>query len=97
MTMSAVGLDVALTVLGAEEEIMCLASQLRAHGLRTGAYLRASGKLARQLKWANDQHARWVLLYGPEEQRAGNVTFRDMVAGEQSPVPLAEVWHERDS
>lgn len=85
------GLDVALTVLGAEDEVMRLASGLRARGLRTGVYLGSSGKLGKQLKWADDQRARRVLLYGPEEQRAGVVTVRDMESGEQTRVPLAEV------
>lgn len=85
------GLDVALTVMGAEEEVMRLASQLRAQGMRTGVYLGSSSKLAKQMKWAADQHARWVLLYGPEEQQTGNVTVRDMESGEQTAVPLAEV------
>lgn len=85
------GLDVALTVMGAEEEVMRLASQLRAQGMRTGVYLGSSGKLAKQMKWAADQHARWVLLYGPEEQQTGNVTVRDMESGKQMQVPVAEV------
>ncbi|MEO7195245.1 MAG: histidine--tRNA ligase, partial [Pseudonocardiaceae bacterium] len=63
------GLDVALTVLGAHADIMRLAGELRALGLRVGVYLGSSGKLARQLQWANDQHARFVLIYGPEEQK----------------------------
>lgn len=63
-----------LTVRGAEEEVMRLASQLRAHGLRTGVYLGASGKLAKQMRWANSQHARVVLLYGPEEQQTCAMT-----------------------
>ncbi|MGH8907662.1 MAG: histidine--tRNA ligase, partial [Egibacteraceae bacterium] len=36
------GLDVALTVLGAEDEIMRLAGELRGHGLRVGVYLGSS-------------------------------------------------------
>ncbi|MGH3694895.1 MAG: histidine--tRNA ligase [Pseudonocardiaceae bacterium] len=84
------GLDVALPVLGAEEDIMRLAAQLRARGLRTGVYLGSSGKLARQLTWANDQHARFVLIYGADEQAAGEVTVRDMESGEQTPVSFAD-------
>ncbi|MGH3365622.1 MAG: ATP phosphoribosyltransferase regulatory subunit [Nocardioidaceae bacterium] len=84
------GLDVALTVLGAEEDIMRLAAQLRARGLRTGVYLGSSGRLARQLKWANDQHARLVLIYGADEQAAHEITVRDMQSGEQTPVPFAD-------
>ena len=85
------GLDVALTVLGAEDEVLRLANRLRAEGLRTGVYLGTSGKLARQLKWANDQHARTVLIYGPAEQEAGEVTVRDMTSGEQTRVPVDEI------
>ncbi|WP_410661992.1 His/Gly/Thr/Pro-type tRNA ligase C-terminal domain-containing protein [Amycolatopsis sp. lyj-84] len=85
------GLDVALTVLGAEEEIVRLAGRLRARGLRTGVYLGSSGKLAKQMKWANDQHARWVLLYGPDEQDTKTVTVRDMESGEQSQIQIADV------
>lgn len=84
------GLDVALTVLGAQAEMSTLATQLRALGLRTGVYLGTSGKLARQLKWANDQKARFVVLHGPSEQSEGVVTVRDMASGEQNQVPLAE-------
>ena len=84
------GLDVALTVLGAEKDIVGLAGQLRAQGLRTGVYLGSSGKLAKQLKWANDQQARFVLIYGTDEQAADAITVRDMESGEQTPVPFAE-------
>ncbi|MFY9806249.1 MAG: histidine--tRNA ligase [Pseudonocardiaceae bacterium] len=85
------GLDVALTVVGAENDIMRLAGEIRSHGMRTGVYLGASGKLAKQLKWAHDQHARSVLIYGPDEQKDREVTVRDMESGEQARVPFAEV------
>ncbi|MGH3755410.1 MAG: histidine--tRNA ligase [Pseudonocardiaceae bacterium] len=85
------GLDVALTVLGAQDDIMRLAREIRAQGLRTGVYLGSSGKLAKQLKWAHDQHARTVLIYGPDEQHAREVTVRDMESGEQTRVPITEV------
>lgn len=84
-------LDVALTVLGAEDEIIRLAAEVRAQGLRTSVYLGSSGKLAKQLKWAHDQHARMVLIYGPDEQQTREVTVRDMDSGEQTRVPLTEV------
>lgn len=85
------GLDVALTVLGAEDTVMRLAHDLRGEGLRTGVYLGTSGKLAKQLKWANDANARTVLVYGPEEQAASEITVRDMHSGEQTRVPLDDV------
>ncbi len=84
------GLDVALTVLGAEDDIMRLAGELRGHGLRVGVYLGSSAKLGRQLAWANDQRARSVVIYGPEEQQAREVTVRNMETGDQARVPFAE-------
>lgn len=85
------GLDVALTVLGAEQQVMQIAHEIRAQGLRTAVYSGSSGKLSRQLKWANDQHARTVLIYGPDEQATGEVTARDMTSGEQTRIPLAGI------
>ncbi|GHF34551.1 histidyl-tRNA synthetase [Amycolatopsis bartoniae] len=85
------GLEVALTVLGAEDDVLRLAGELRGRGLRTAVYLGTSGKLGRQLKWANDQHARTVLIYGPEEQANGQVTIRDMASGEQTQVARHQV------
>ncbi|WP_298181592.1 histidine--tRNA ligase [Saccharomonospora sp.] len=85
------GLDVALTVLGAEDAVLRMAAELRGRGLRTGVYLGTSSKLGKQLKWANDQRARTVLIHGPEEQAAGEVTIRDMTSGDQLRVPVGEV------
>ena len=86
------GLDVALTVLAedAEPALLGLAGQLRAAGLRVGLYLGASGKIAKQLKWANDQRARYAVLLGPREFAGNVVTVRDMDSGEQHQLPLAE-------
>ncbi|GHC83880.1 histidine--tRNA ligase [Nocardiopsis terrae] len=87
----AVGLDVAITVLGGQAELMKLASELRTQGLRVGTYLGSSGKLGKQLQWANAQHARFAVIFGPEEQESGEVTIRDMVSGDQNRIPLAQV------
>jgi len=89
-TSHAAGLDVALTVLGAEAEILRFAQQLRARGLRTDVYLGSSGKLAKQLKWANDHRARAVVIYGPDEQATNEITVRDMDSGEQTRLPISE-------
>ena len=86
------GLDVALTVLAADTEpaLVGLAAGLRADGLRVGVYLGASGKLAKQLKWANDQRARYAVLLGPREYAEGVLTVRDMESGDQTQVPLTD-------
>jgi histidyl-tRNA synthetase len=86
------GLDVALTVLSDESlpALVGLAAALRAGGLRVGTYLGASGKIAKQMKWANDQGAGFTVLLGPREHAEGVVTVRDMTSGDQAQVPLAE-------
>lgn len=86
----AVGLDVAITVLGGQAELMKLASELRAQGLRVGTYLGSSGKIGKQLQWANAQNARFAVIFGSEEQETGEVTLRDMVSGDQDRIPLAQ-------
>lgn len=85
-----VGLDVAITVLGGQAELMKLASELRSQGLRVGTYLGSSGKLGKQLQWANVQNARFTVIFGSEEQASGEVTIRDMASGDQNRVPLAQ-------
>jgi histidyl-tRNA synthetase len=67
------------------------AAAARAAGLRASVYLGSSGKLGRQLKWANDNEARWCLIYGEQEHQAGHVTVRDMRSGEQTSVPAGEI------
>jgi len=86
------GLDVALTVLAEEAEpaLLRLAGELRGAGLRVGIYLGASGKIAKQLKWANDQRARYAVLLGPREFAENVVTVRDMGSGEQRQLPITE-------
>jgi histidyl-tRNA synthetase len=86
-------LDVAVTVMdeALAEQSSGWAAAARAAGWRAGVYLGQSAKLGRQLKWANDQGARWCLIYGSAEAEAGTVTVRDMVSGEQTAVPAGDL------
>ncbi|MGE5287919.1 MAG: histidine--tRNA ligase [Micromonosporaceae bacterium] len=86
-------LDVAVTVMGQDyaPQSFAFASAARAAGLRASVYLGSSGKLGRQLKWANDQGARWCLIYGRAEDAERVVTVRDMATGEQTTVPAGEL------
>lgn len=86
------GLDVAMTVLSEDTALTItdLAGALRAEGLRVGIYLGSSGKLARQLKWANDAQARFAVLLGPREQADNLVTLRDMHSGDQEQLALPD-------
>jgi histidyl-tRNA synthetase len=86
-------LDVAITVIDddAAADAMDFAARLRRAGLRTEVYLGSSRKLARQLRWAADRHARYALIYGPQERAAGLVTVRDMDSGDQEQVPPGQL------
>ena len=88
-----VRLDVAVTVMGERfaARSFGFAAAARAAGLRASVYLGSSGKLGRQLKWASDQGARWALIYGAAEEEAGTVTVRDMVTGDQTAAPVADL------
>lgn len=85
-------IDVAVTVLDQALATRCfqLAAEIRRTGVRTGVYLGASGKFAKQMKWANDQGARYCVIYGAAEHEAGTVTIRDMDSGEQTPIPFPQ-------
>jgi len=86
-------IDVAVTVLADDltAQSFALAAQARAAGLRASVYLGSSGKLGRQLKWANDAGARWAVIYGNAEEEAGAVTVRNMTTGEQASVPVGDL------
>jgi histidyl-tRNA synthetase len=86
-------LDVAVTVMDQRYEArsFALAAAARSAGLRASVYMGASGKLGRQLRWANDQGARWSLIYGGAEEEAGTVTVRDMTTRKQTAVPASEL------
>jgi histidyl-tRNA synthetase len=86
-------LDVAVTVMDERHAArsFAFAAAARAVGLRASVYLGNSGKLGRQLKWANDAGARWAVIYGNADEEAGTVTVRDMTTGEQAAVPAGEL------
>jgi histidyl-tRNA synthetase len=90
---TATGVDVAVTVLDHESapELFAITAGLRAAGLRVALYLGSSGKLARQMKWANDQRAKYCLIYGQAEQAAGEITVRDMLTGDQARIPCGQI------
>ncbi len=89
-------IDVAVTVMGEDlaADSFRLAAEIRRAGVRTGVYLGASGKFRTQMKWANDQGARFCVIYGAAERDAGMVTVRDMDSGEQVQVPFEQAAAE---
>jgi histidyl-tRNA synthetase len=86
-------IDVAVTVMRPDlaTHSFGFAGAIRRAGLRSSVYLGSSGKLGRQLKWANDSGARWAVIYGEQEHDAGVATVRDMRSGEQVQVAAAEL------
>jgi histidyl-tRNA synthetase len=69
-----------------------VASLLRAEGLWARAEL-APRKLARQLEAASKEHAHFAVIIG-DELAGGNVQLKDLEAGTQHLVPLADLAHE---
>jgi histidyl-tRNA synthetase len=69
-----------------------VASMLRAEGLSVRAEL-APRKLGRQLETASRDHAHFAVIIG-DELAEGNVQFKDLEAGTQRLVPLAELARE---
>jgi histidyl-tRNA synthetase len=86
-------LDVAVTVMGDDLAAASFgfAAVARSVGARASVYLGSSTKLGRQLKWASDSGARFCLIYGRAEQAESRVTVRDMISGDQTAVPVAEL------
>jgi histidyl-tRNA synthetase len=69
-----------------------VASLLRAEGLRVRAEL-APRKLSRQLETASRDHAHFAVIIG-DELTEGNVQLKDLEAGTQRLIPLAELGRE---
>jgi histidyl-tRNA synthetase len=69
-----------------------VASILRAEGLAVRAEL-AHRKLSRQLETASKEHAHFAVIIG-DELAEGNVQLKDLEAGTQRLVPLADLARE---
>lgn len=68
-----------------EEADQCAvwASKLREQGKVVEVYP-SQAKLQKQMKYANDKQASWVVLYGEKERLAGQVVVKNMNTGEQT-------------
>jgi histidyl-tRNA synthetase len=69
-----------------------VASLLRAEGLSVRAEL-APRKLGRSLETASKEHAHFAVIIG-DELDEGNVQLKDLEAGTQRLVPLADLARE---
>lgn len=66
-----------------------VARQFREMGLRTIAYTEVV-RLPRQLKFADRMNIRFVVILGPDEAAANQITVKDLVKGEQFTTTVEE-------
>lgn len=67
----------------------CL-NQLRAAGVNADLYPEPV-KLKKQMKYANDRKVPYVILVGESEMASGELSFKNMVSGEQEKLPLTTI------
>jgi histidyl-tRNA synthetase len=80
--------EVLVTVFNQESMGVSLkiGAHLREVGLHTEVYFEPKDGLGKQLKYASNKGIPAVIIAGPDEVAAGNVTVRDMRTGEQRTV-----------
>ncbi|MFZ9657629.1 MAG: ATP phosphoribosyltransferase regulatory subunit, partial [Crocinitomicaceae bacterium] len=85
-------LDILIANFEPETELahLQLLKKLRALGVAAELYPSAA-KLQKQLKYANDRKARYVILVGEEERQQGKLTLKDMESGLQQQLSQAEL------
>jgi len=64
-----------------------ITSQLRAKNIPTEIYLDSQAKLDKQLKYADKKGIKYVVILGPEEEKSGTVTVKNMEKGSQETIP----------
>ena len=70
-----------------------IASSLRAANVNTEIYFEQT-RLGRQLRYASRKGFRFAVIPLPEDLESGQVKFRDMDAGEEYTVPMADLPNE---
>lgn len=83
---------VLLVNFGPKEQAVCisLAAKLRAEGISALVYP-DSAKMKKQMEFANKKQIPYVAIIGEDEIANGNVTLKDMVAGEQKTISQTEM------
>jgi histidyl-tRNA synthetase len=82
--------DVALVTLGAGSHGPAFALMQELRGLGLSAWMDLSRKrgMKNQMKTAAAMRARFALILGEDELAKGEISAKDMLSGEQSPLPL---------
>ena len=80
---------------GETEQDFCLglAKQLRDKGISTEVYP-SSAKMKKQMKYANDKGIPYVVLIGSNEMESGDITYKNMITGEQKNGSLEVLLNE---
>jgi histidyl-tRNA synthetase len=71
------------------DESLKMANRLRKGGLRTELYFEKDS-LGDQIRYAVKKHIPYVVILGPDERDAGEVTVRNLLRGEQQRVARAD-------
>jgi histidyl-tRNA synthetase len=74
-------------------EAVGLSHTLRDRGVRV-EYSMNAASVGKQLKLANARQARFAVVIGPEERKAGQVVLRDLATGDQRAVALEQIPEE---
>ena len=91
---SDLGNDVDVVVAMAVPEALCAATSFAAHVRALGCACElypGFDKLAKQFKYANERHARYVAVFAQDELATGTVTLKDMSSGSQSTAPVSNL------
>ncbi|MBU2052263.1 histidine--tRNA ligase [Patescibacteria group bacterium] len=73
------------------EESQKVTQKLRAKNINTDLYPDSTEKIAKQLKYANNNQIPYVLMIGPDEAGKNVVTLKDMTTGKQESLTLDQV------
>ncbi len=87
-----VSTKVLFTNLGEREQLqaMRLMSQLRSAGVACEIYP-DGGKMKKQMEYANKRGVPYVVIIGSNEMESGTAMVKNMLSGEQSEIPFAEL------
>jgi histidyl-tRNA synthetase len=79
--------DVLVTVFDEESaaDALTLSGALRDAGLRADLYV-GTGRMGKQLRYADRRGIRWCVIRGPEERESGQAAVKDLETGEQVTV-----------
>ena len=69
---------------------LSIAGMLRDAGINTEVYF-SPDKLKKQLSYAANKAIPFVAILGPDEDRDGNITIKNMTLGKQQTMPQSEL------